>query len=87
MGCASTRPTPDLQLCINATMEMHPQIDGVDMAAVSGAVDLAELGMCHKSFAGHFGQVPVAARELRAANAELALFAVWQGCQRVRIRQ
>ena len=64
---------------------MHPQGVGINVATVSGAVNLAELGMCHKSFAGDLGQVPVAAGELYAANTELTFLAVGQRRQRVRI--
>ena len=64
-------------------MEMHPQCGGVNVAPVSRSVNLPELGMCHKSLAGDLGQIAVAAGQLNAADAQLALFTMGQGRQRV----
>ena len=77
--------TPDLELRVDAAMEMHAQIGRINMAPVSRPVNLAEFRMLYKSFAGDLGQVAVAAGELNAADAELAFFTVWQGRQCVRI--
>src|SRR5581483_3065495 len=63
---------------IDPTEEMHALRFDVDFALVPGAVEAAELRMRDELAGCVLRQVPVAARDVHATDAELALLSVGQ---------